>query len=324
MPKKIILLVAFTALTTCVFSQISATYQRAATLLEEAAKKYDALKCHESAAYLRKMRDWNNCMVKNLGGGTCGLEPLAANAPKCAAAMPGGGMGSSNSSNQYLSNNTYSDNNSNSEAVGRAIGLTIDLINQGKRNKWNKEYLRKVNQFEDQFGITIDALEKAVEDDDIDFMEMLIEKGFDLDVDIINIDETLLYFATEKNKLAIVKLLLEKGASVNKDLPKTPDRYAGLTPLHTACLNGNLEIVKLLVENGANLNAQIDFWRSTPIHLAIQKKRLDVIKYLKQKGADLTLTRKWESNLGIYKALTPIEYAGKIGFTNAIEILNGY
>lgn len=67
-----------------------AVYERAAQLSEKAAEKYDALGCTASAAYCRKIVRWNRCMLSNLAGNSCGLQPLPENAPKCDAATIGG------------------------------------------------------------------------------------------------------------------------------------------------------------------------------------------------------------------------------------------
>lgn len=86
-----LIFLAFTSIN--VFSQQQAImYQKAADLCEAAARKYDAKGCTASAAYCRKMKQWNLCMVNALAGrpNTCGIEPLPANAPRCDEAGIGG------------------------------------------------------------------------------------------------------------------------------------------------------------------------------------------------------------------------------------------
>ena len=46
-----------------------------------------------------------------------------------------------------------------------------------------------------------------------------------------------------------VQSLLKEGADPNQHLYWRKEWF-GLSPLHTACLNGNLEIVKLLIDQG--------------------------------------------------------------------------
>src|SRR6185312_7061829 len=269
----------------------SEMYAKASDAYLQAASK---TKCPDRARVLRKYAAWNQCMVDVLAGkkSSCTSQPTTPIAP-CEDDM----TGSSSTTNKSYNNNASTSNTisaaaSASDAVGAAIGFTIDLINQGKRNKWNRQYLEIANDFQSRYGVTINTLENAVEINDTEAMKQMIEKGIDVNVDIINENETLLYYATQENKLEIVKLLINAGADVNKANSKKPDVYSGMTPLHIAAFNGNLELVQLLVEKGADKNAQTEFWRTTPIHMAIRKNNLDVIKYLKSAGADLTLTIK--------------------------------
>lgn len=61
-------------------------------------------------------------------------------------------------------------------------------------------------------------------------------------------NQTALMLASKSNQLAIVKLLLEKGAKVN-----AIDAPGGLSALSFACRNGHEEIVKLLYRHGASI-----------------------------------------------------------------------
>lgn len=89
------------------FGQIAATYERAEKLSLQAASKYDAIGCTESANYCRKMASWNRCMINALAGksNSCGIEPTRENAPYCDEAQMGyngsntGGNSSSKRSN---------------------------------------------------------------------------------------------------------------------------------------------------------------------------------------------------------------------------------
>lgn len=97
-------------------------YAKAAKLCEEAAQKYDALGCPESAAYCRKIRDWNNCMLQNLANpGSCGLQPLLENAPKCGAANTAGNGTPGNSSSV---NNNYSSDELANSIEGLVSGIS--------------------------------------------------------------------------------------------------------------------------------------------------------------------------------------------------------
>jgi ankyrin repeat protein len=64
--------------------------------------------------------------------------------------------------------------------------------------------------------------------------------------------------------------------------------YAGWSPLHEACSNGNLEIVQLLIENNAEINLR-GSKDSTPLHEAIVNNHLACAKYLLEQGADINI-----------------------------------
>jgi ankyrin repeat protein len=96
------------------------------------------------------------------------------------------------------------------------------------------------------------------------------------------------------NKNGINKYLLLKGdyelcknlLAQNMD-PNLKD-YAGWSPLHEACSNGNLEIVQLLIENNADINLR-GSKDSTPLHEAIVNNHLVCAKYLLEQGADINI-----------------------------------
>jgi len=58
---------------------------------------------------------------------------------------------------------------------------------------------------------------------------------------------TPLHQASTKGFIDVVQILLEKGASINRD-------NDGKTPLHIACIKSHLEIIKILLDNGVNLD----------------------------------------------------------------------
>jgi len=303
----------------------SVYYAKARDAYLNAASK---TKCQDRAAVLKEYADWNQCMVDVLAGrkSSCGSQPTTP-IPPCDGDMIGGVGSNSNTPQKnnttINSNSNLSSGTSNSDAVGNAVGLTIDLINQVRRNKWNKQYLEKANQFQSSYGITIDALENAVETNNTDAMKQMISKGFDINVNIVNQNFTLLYYAADKNRNEIALMLLKAGADINKGSLRSPDIYGGFIPLHTAAFNGNLELTKLLVENGANVNAQVDGCRITPLWEAVRKNNLDIIRYLLSVGADRSLTVKWDNGTSFRMNWTPFQYAKKLGFIQAADII-GY
>jgi len=85
---------------------------------------------------------------------------------------------------------------------------------------------------------------------ELDKIKEVIDKGVPLNEDVYYGDTPLLY-AIAQAKTSIAKLLIEKGADVNYEIPTT-----GKTALMEAAYEGNLEVVRTLLRAGANLNHQ--------------------------------------------------------------------
>ncbi|MCP4367117.1 MAG: tetratricopeptide repeat protein [Deltaproteobacteria bacterium] len=93
---------------------------------------------------------------------------------------------------------------------------------------------------------------------------------------------TPLYWASYNGHTALVKLLLEAGADVNKA------HTDGFTPLYVASYKGNTEIVKLLLEAKADINAYVEFdgkkW--TALSLAKARGHTHIVSLLIKYGAN--------------------------------------
>jgi ankyrin repeat protein len=63
-------------------------------------------------------------------------------------------------------------------------------------------------------------------------------------------------------------------------------KFMGRTPLHLAAIKNNLAMVKLLLAGGASLEAP-DAQGNTPLHLAAHCLRLEVARYLLGQGAQV-------------------------------------
>jgi ankyrin repeat protein len=93
-----------------------------------------------------------------------------------------------------------------------------------------------------------------------------------------------IFNAVKNNDLEKVNVLIEKDASLVNIKDET-----GNTPLHHAAIIGSIETIKLLLSKGADINAQ-NTELNTPLHEAIQNKKENISALLIEKGADLNKT----------------------------------
>lgn len=106
----------------------------------------------------------------------------------------------------------------------------------------------------------------------------LIEQG--LDVNQADEDgETPLHLATQKNRVDVVKALLNAGAK-----PDAIDNHNRLAPLHYAVDADNPEIITELLDGGANILIE-DKHGNTPLQRAIKDKKLKAAKILQEREA---------------------------------------
>jgi ankyrin repeat protein len=97
---------------------------------------------------------------------------------------------------------------------------------------------------------------------------------------------TALHLAALRNQHAAIRLLIERGADL--DRRDFPDNAA---PLHFAAAHGDLETIKLLVEAGADVDAKGDDYEVGVLGWAtcFRQVREDVADYLRSRGAQLNL-----------------------------------
>jgi ankyrin repeat protein len=79
-----------------------------------------------------------------------------------------------------------------------------------------------------------------------------------------------------------VKLLLANGAEVNNQILGAP--WKDYTPLHSAAFAGNAEVVRVLLEKGASVSAKAARGE-TPLSLAKSRGNAEVVKILLSVGA---------------------------------------
>jgi hypothetical protein len=85
--------------------------------------------------------------------------------------------------------------------------------------------------------------------------------------------------AARKGDAAAVKALLDKGIK-----PDAKWRY-GQTALFPACDRGHIEVVRLLLERGASVTVRDSFYQATPLTWALNKGHAAVAMLLLEKGA---------------------------------------
>ncbi|MBN1797740.1 MAG: ankyrin repeat domain-containing protein [Spirochaetales bacterium] len=114
----------------------------------------------------------------------------------------------------------------------------------------------------------------------IDVVNYLLDKGSDLGIEGDNGWDAL-YVATVSGNYEIVKLLLERGAALNK---KYECVNCGQTLLIVAAERGYADIVKLLIQKGCLVNMRDD-WGYTALDWAERQKHEEIANLLKKAGA---------------------------------------
>jgi ankyrin repeat protein len=155
------------------------------------------------------------------------------------------------------------------------------------------------NTVDEERGDT--ALILAVREDSAKVIDLLLQnKEVKLDARSRNGD-TALMLAAYKNKPALVRALLDKGAEPNQ---------TGWTALHYAATVGNNDIVQLLLDRSAYIDAESPN-QTTPIMMAARGGHILTVKLLLDEGADVTL----KNGAG----MTALDFARAGGFNDIVE-----
>ena len=135
---------------------------------------------------------------------------------------------------------------------------------------------------------------------------------------------TALILATEGGQTEVVKVLLEKGADINKGTRSDDhnkrrlgqceaSNSSGCTALISAAEMGHTEIVKILLERGADANkASSNGW--TALMYAADRGHTESMKVLLEKGADMDKAESFDER-------TALMYAAQGGHTEMVKIL---
>lgn len=125
----------------------------------------------------------------------------------------------------------------------------------------------------------------AIGNQDLDMVRLLIKHGARVN-DSSEVLETPLILSTKVGTTEITKFLLSSGADIYMT-----DKKNGATALHPAAFNGNLSTVKLLLSKGADINRR-DSNKVTPLFAAAIGRHQEVVRILLEKGADPNATNK--------------------------------
>ena len=108
---------------------------------------------------------------------------------------------------------------------------------------------------------------------------------------------TALHDASVNDHLAVVKLLLQRGADV-----RVMNQF-GDTSLHEAGRWGHLDVVRLLLDNQADMSMTNQHgW--TPLHFAAAYSQLEVARVLLEAGADVKAKDNVRAQLCVRRART--------------------
>ena len=149
-----------------------------------------------------------------------------------------------------------------------------------------------------------DAL-KAIKNDQYDILKVFLMQDVDPNALYDDAKVPLLHYSASYDKVAAVKLLINKGADIEM-------LYNGRTPLMVAVRYENESATKYLLKNGASINTKNDEGETAFI-LAAKKNYPDFLELLKNKGADIFLKDK--------KGKLAIDYAYEMQNIQAYEYL---
>ncbi|KAK3087190.1 hypothetical protein FSP39_002867 [Pinctada imbricata] len=134
-------------------------------------------------------------------------------------------------------------------------------------------------------GTLSEALLEAAKKGMFEIVEFILRSSDDVDINYTNSNgRNALCMSIKAGDLNVVKLLVEKGASVNVN--EANMNCFDTNPLHLATECDDVNILEFLLRNGANVNS-MDKLGCSALHRAIKSKNVDKVKILLENGADL-------------------------------------
>ena len=145
-------------------------------------------------------------------------------------------------------------------------------------------------------------LGNAAKDGDIGEIERLLNEGADVNESGL---ASPLFYAIQYNHTDAARLLIERGADVNK-------ASTWGTPIHEAAKRGNAEIVRLLLEQGVDPSVTASKGM-TPLHSAAEGGSVESAQYLLDHKADVNALTTLDE--------PPIHYARRKGHEAVAQLL---
>ena len=175
------------------------------------------------------------------------------------------------------------------------------MNNRQKWNKLNQAINNRSVNFEQELGNnthllnhvyawSLPLLTSAVYKNRPDIVKILLNKGANINKAGPTHGDTALIVAARWGRTDMVKYLILRGANVNAQDVK------GKTALMTAIKNGHIEIVEVLIRAGANLNVKDGRGRTALAH-AWRKYNNKAVRALIKAGANTTGLDLLENNL---------------------------
>jgi len=148
------------------------------------------------------------------------------------------------------------------------------VIDLQSLNRDAKQYARQSPRYSSE-------LLNAVEVNDFDKLNELIEQGTDINVPLLR-DGTALMIAIKNNNADMAQALIARGADVEQA------SQGDGNPLIIAAQRGYLDMARLLLDQGANVNAMVEGDES-PLIRASWAGHLAMVQLLVSEGADVNL-----------------------------------
>jgi len=199
----------------------------------------------------------------------------------------------------------YAVKGSSSKAVDAVKFLVKKGAQLNAKNYYNNNALQ-LAVLADNGEIVKHLIEKGAEGDVSDLLmlavrygkelfksvKVLVNKGADINkvsgpTEYPYVNDTVLIIAAQNDYMKIVKFLLEKGAN-SAVRCHSRSWCVGKDTLIYAATFGNLEVIQLLLSKGANINVQ-DKIGNTPLMMAARNGEETVTQFLLEQGANVNL-----------------------------------